>query len=265
MMIQLITDNPAYSEVIKSEEQHIIDDYISQVKKQVEDTLVNLKKKQTAGKIDSQLTQIFGSSHVDTLRFYNESMSAVYERKNFGGYLYHEPLSYLKQFLLDYTKKEMRELSDILLVRGEWATQQLAAPMSEAYNQLLGVSEQITALDNRLAEGGEWGTKLKTLLPRADRDKEARNIINMVLSDANNEAGRMILKATQNFITYGQNLKMGLEDFVKAPHSKLIVNWKDLDHFAEGKLKQMCIDAYKKIYLFVSLMQNFKIELTDDD
>ncbi len=265
MMIQLITENPNYSEIIKAEEQHIIDDYISQIKKQVEETLVTLKKKQTAGKVENLLTQIFGSTHIDSLRNYNESMSSVFARKNFEGYLYCEPLSYLKQFLLEYTKKEMRELSDILLVRGEWATQQLAAPMSEAYNQLLGISEKITTLDNKLAENGEFGVKLKTLLPRSDRDKEARNIINMVLGDANYEAGKMLLTASKNFITYGQNLKMGLEDFVKVPHSKLIVNWKDLDHFAEGKLKQMCIDAYKKIYLFVSLLQNFKVELKEEE
>ena len=37
-----------------------------------------------------------------------------------------------------------------------------------------------------------------------------------------------------------------------------------IDHFAEGKLKQMCIGVYKEIFSFVSLMQNFHIEVNED-
>ena len=45
------------------------------------------------------------------------------------------------------------------------------------------------------------------------------------------------------------------------------VNWKEINHFSENKLKQMSIEAYKKIYYLVSLLQNFEIdlELEDDD
>ena len=57
---------------------------------------------------------------------------------------------------------------------------------------------------------------------------------------------------------------MILEDCVKK-HQELILNWTDIDHFAEGQLKQMSIDAYKKIFAFVSLMQNFPVELTDEE
>ena len=56
---------------------------------------------------------------------------------------------------------------------------------------------------------------------------------------------------------------MLLEDFVKQPRSELIRNWKALDTFAEGKLKQTCIDVYKKLFSFVSLLQNFNIEISD--
>ncbi len=259
MMIQLISKNPGYKENIKGEEFHIMDDFISNVKKQAEEVVDSLKRKQTEGKIDGLLVQVFGTTSIDSLRNYNESSSGMFERKNFNGYIYCDPLRYLKQFLLDFTKRDMREISDILLVRGEWATQQLAKPMSEAYHQLLEVSENITVLDSKLAENGEYGVKLKTLLPRSDRDKEARNIINTVLGDANDEAARLITQAAKNYIVYDRNLKMALEDFVKVPHSELIINWKELDHFAEGNLKQMCVDAYKKIYLFVQLIQNFNI------
>lgn len=264
MMVQLITEEPNWREVPKSEDFRIVDDFISETRKQVETTLANLKARQTAGKIDSLLSQVF-SGDVEPLKNYNTANSAVFERKDYDGYLYAEPLSYLKQFLLDYTKKEIRELSDILLVRGDWANQQLATPMSDAYHQLLEVSEKIAALDARMSEdGGELGYKLKNLLPRAERDKEAKGIIKTTLKDANNAAARLIITAVQYYVSYDRNLKMCLEDFVKMPRSELVLNWRELDHFAEGRLKEMCVEAYKKIYAFVQLMQNFQVNVEED-
>lgn len=265
MIIQLITEDLQYREMPKPEEYHILDEYLQQIRKQVEESLGKIKEEQAASKIDGLLTQLFSTTAIDSLRYYNEDNSAVLERKHFMGYVYRDPLRYLKHFLLDFTKKEMREISDILLVRGEWATQSLASPMSEAYHQLIEISGLILQLDEKLAESGEYGIKIKTLLPRSDRDREARNIINTVLGDANNEAGTLILTATKNYVVYGRNLKMAVEDFLKVPKNELIVNWKDLDHFAEGELKQKCVDAYKKIHLFVSLMQNFSISVRPEE
>ncbi len=262
MMVQLITENPGYREIVKTEELHVMDDYISQTRKSVEEILDDLKAKQTAGKVGGLLSEIFGNTNIEPLKNYNETGSSVYARKKLGSFLYADPLSYLKYFSLNYLKKDMRELTDILVVRGEWATQQLAKPLSEAFHQLMDISSKIITLDDKFAESGEYGNKLKTLMPRIERDKEARNIAVMVLNDGNNEAAKLLLTARQHMVNYDKNLKMALEDFVK-PHSELIVNWKELDHFAEGKLKQMCIDVYKTLFNFVSLLQNFQITISD--
>lgn len=263
MMVQLITENPSWRETPRNDDYRIVDDFISDTRKQVETCLSNLKAKQTAGKIDSIISQVF-TNDTEPLKYYNTSNSSVFERKDLDGYLYAEPLMYLRQFLLEYTKKEVRELSDIILVRGEWTNQQLATPMSEAYHKLLGLSEKIAALDQKMSEdGGELGYKLKTLLPRVERDKESRNIIRTVLKDANNAAATIIKASMQYFISYDRNLKMCLEDFVKMPRSELLMNWKELDKYADGKLKEMCVDAYKKIYLFVQLLQNYPVEVEE--
>ncbi len=259
MIIQLASEDPAYKQIVKYEEHHVVEEYLLGVRKQVEAGLDKIKEEQTAGKIDKMLTQIFGTNDIPELKFYNDTNSGVFERKNFCGYIYSDPLRYLKNFLLDFTKKDMREVSDILLVRGEWAAQQMASPMSEAYNQLLAISDKVLRLDEKLAETAEYGIKLKTYLPRSERDKEARNIINMVLGDANDEAAVLLLTSIKHYTTYGRNLKMLVEDFAKAPHSEIIINWKELDHYAENSLRQKCVDAYKKIYLFVTMLQNYNI------
>ncbi|MCH5290130.1 MAG: hypothetical protein J1D88_00020 [Treponema sp.] len=264
MMIKLITENPQYSEKIKADNVNIVDDYIASVRKQSEETVAKIQEHQTSSKVDGLLGQIFGNTPVRELKNYNESNSSAFVNKNIGSYIYSAPLSYLKQFLLDFTKKEMRELSDILLVRGEWSNTALSKPMSEAYHQLLEISDRITTFDDRLAETAEVGIKIKTFMPQAERNKEARNIIHTLLRDANAQAGAFLSSATQNYVIYAKNLKLILEDFVKVPNNELIMNWRHLDSYAEGNLKNMCIDAYKKIFSFVSLLQNFPVDSHED-
>lgn len=263
MLIQLISEDPSYNEVYAAKDLYIVDDFITEVKKQAENTLTALKEKQTEGKIEVLLNQIFGTTQIEKLKFYTEAGSAPFERKEIGKFEYCEPLSYLKKFILDYVKKDVKELSDILLVRGEWASQELAAPMSEAFHQLVENADKIIALDNSLDDSVDLGLKMKTHLLRTERDKESRNIIHSTLNFVNTSAAKIILGSVNLFITYGRNLKMVLEDCIK-PHPTLIRNWKDIDHFAEGKLKQMCISVYKEFFSFVSLMQNFHIEVNED-
>lgn len=265
MMVKHITEQPDYNETPKIETTYIVDPYISQITKTAESTVQAIQDKQTHSKVDSLLSQIFGDTPVQPLKYYNESTSAQFERKSLGSYKYHEPLSFLKQFLLDYGKKDIRELSDILLVRGSWPNSMMAKPMSEAYHQLLALSDKITEFDGKLAESAEYGLKFKTLMPRADRDKEARNIIQTGLRDVNGMAAALIRSTSGNLIIYAKTLKMCIEDFAKAPHSELITNWREIDHFAEDKLKEMCVNAYKKIYLIVSLMQNFPIPKEEEE
>lgn len=264
MLIQLISENPLYRDEYTPKELYIVDDFISDVKKAADKTLEELQAKQTAGKVDGLLVQIFGTKEVEHLKYYNEAGSAPFERKGIGSFAYAEPLGYLKQFILEYIKKDIRELSDILTVRGEWANQQLASPMSDAYHNLVDISAEITALDNSVNESVDLGLKMKTHLPRADRDRDSKSIIQSTLNEVNNRAGSLIKKAITLLINYDRNLKMILEDCVKK-HQELILNWTDIDHFTEGQLKQMSIDAYKKIFAFVSLMQNFPVELTDEE
>lgn len=264
MMLQLISSDPSYRDSYKTEELHIADDFLSQIRKQADSALENIKKQKAASKVESLLTQIFGTNAIPKLKNYNSTNCDILERKGLGTYKYSTPLSYLKQFLIEYTKKEIREVADILVIRGEWSNQQMSTPMSESFHKLLEVNDRISTLDSNMEENGSWGMKIKTHLPRSDRDKDSRSIIQTTLKDANNMAAQCMILALHNFITFGRYLKMLLEDFVKMPRSELILNWKDLDHFAEGHLKEMCVDVYKKIFAFVQIMQNFQIKVEED-
>ena len=159
-----------------------------------------------------------------------------------------------------YSFGSLNLMSDILLIRGKWATPTLSKPMSDAYNKLLEISNQVIEFDDSLAEDVDIGLKLKTMLPRTDRDKDIANICHTIIHDANKEAGSFITTALNCYIIYAKNIKTLLEDSLKQTRSELIINWDELKRYAEHDVKPMCVAVYKKIYLFVSLMQNFPVE-----
>ncbi|MCR5613110.1 DUF5312 family protein [Treponema sp.] len=255
MMLKLMTKNPDYIVEYEVKEEPIVDSYLEKIRQEAENTLSQLVVAQKNSKIGTLLNQIFGTTDVVRLHYYTEQASAPYERKSLGKFLYAGPLNYYKAFLLDYVKKDLREFSDLLLIRGTWSSNTLSTPMSNAYNALLESSDAVTRFDERISEEGDIGLKLKTILPRAERDKEARNIINTILNDLNNEAKTFCIDATRNLVAIAKIIKPVMEDYAK-PKGELIINWKELDKFADHPIKQLGTDVYKHIYLFVTLMQN---------
>lgn len=255
MMLQLMTKNPDYFSEYSVKEEQIVDSYLDKIRQEAESTLSQLAQQQQTSKIDNLLNQIYGTTDVIRLRNYTPQASSPFERKSLGAFEYAAALNYYKAFLLDYIKKDLRELADLILIRGTWTSNSLSTPMSNSYNALLESSEKITSFDDKMAEEGEIGIKLKTHLPRAERDKEARNIISTILGDVNNEAKDICIEATKNLVVIAKTIKSVMEDYAK-PKAELIINWKELDKFADHPIKQLGTDVYKHIYLFVTLMQN---------
>ena len=256
MIIQLISKDPGYQTVIEVHQEHIIDDQFDKMRKTVDTTLQRIQTERKNSKIDEILHSIFGSDTVSKLKNYSEEGNKSFEKRNLSGYVYCAPLGYLKSFLLDYVKRYIREFCDLVLVRGQWVSAALSTPMSDAYHELLAVSNRITEFDTALSDDSELGAKIKVYLVRAERDIEAKNILKSLTKDINEKAYNMLSSATRNLIVLGKNTKNLLEDMEKK-EPELIINWPELVHFSEQPIKEMGVNIYKKIYLFINLMKCF--------
>ena len=157
--------------------------------------------------------------------------------------------------MIEYLKKDIREFYDVVVVRGQWDAS-LANPMSNAYQELLKISDEITVFDNDLSEDGGSGLKIKNLLPKTAHDPGAENIINRVISDANEQARLFIITSAQDLITIGKTLKQLIEDYSKQK-PEIVQNWRELERFLDHPMKEFSVGIYKKIYLFVQLMQQY--------
>ncbi|MCR5605491.1 MAG: DUF5312 family protein [Treponema sp.] len=256
MMLQLINKDPTLIVNVDEIHERIIDAYLDKLKTQSNAVLKGLQAEQRNNKIDSLVKQIFDTGIASRLKNYTDRVSTNLEKKALGSYTFHAPLGYLKAFLLDYVKKDIREYCDLVLIRGKWTTADLSSPMSNAYHSLLDISDKITAFDARLGDDGEIGSKIKSLMPRISHDREAANIIRTKVRDANDIAKELLKRAKGDLVTIAKNTKALLEDHEKT-NSDMIINWKEIDHYAEHPVKELGVEVYKKIYLFVQLLQNF--------
>ena len=121
---------------------------------------------------------------------------------------------------------------------------------------MITTSDNITKLDNSLAENGTIGIKIKTLLPKTAHDSGAENIINRLINDSNEEAKLYMLTSTQNMIVLGRTIKQLIEDYMKKKPT-LVANWHELEKYIDKPMKDFSVGIYKKIYLFVQLMQQY--------
>lgn len=254
MIIRLVKSDPDYVLKLTTKQDRIIEPFIEKVRHSAESVLRKILQDQNNSKVEQLSNQIFDTIQILPMKNYTDSNSLTYIKRGLPGFVHAQAMSYLKTFLVEYIKTEIRRFCDIVLVRGEWSTTALSTPMSEAYNTLLEMTTEVVEFDNSVAENSELGTKLKTYIIRVERDMEAKRMMTTILSDINDDAQGIIMHATQNIIVLGKNIKALIEDHEKQ-RPELIVNWKDLDRFAETPIKQHGVEIYKKIYNFIQLMQ----------
>jgi hypothetical protein len=254
LIIRHLSKDPSYVVQADVISDRIVDSYILKLKTQTEMTIQQIYQENRNSKASELLRQIFGTEAVIRLKNYAERSNAQFAKKMLGGYIYVEELNYMKAFLIDYFKRDIRAITDLFLVRGKWSMPQLSTSYSGSFHELLELSDKITAFDESLAEDAEIGSKLRTMLTRAERDKEAVKQLRTNLKDVNDNALKFLSTGTQHFIAIARTLKNILEDFEKTPHD-LITNWKELELNADRPVKEWIVEVYKQIYSFVMLMQ----------
>lgn len=255
MIIQHITSSFNYETQVASHHESILEPYIDNIDTETRKLLSKIDSEQRESKASSLCIQIFGTTNTQNLKYFTSSFNSPLEKKNLSILEYTEPLNYLKSFLVEFVKKSIREYYDVVVIRGQWDAS-LSAPISNAYQELLKTSDQITMFDEMFSEEGAMGMKVKTLLPKTAHDAGAENIINRVVSDANEQARGYVIQSTQNLITIGKVIKQLIEDYA-LPKPVIVQNWKELEKFIEEPMKDFSVNIYKKIYLFVQLMQGY--------
>jgi hypothetical protein len=254
LMIRHIDRNLSWVSGVKRPDEHIAEAYLEGRRTEAREAIDRIINSRKNAQVGTLAKTIFGSADVERAKYYTVKNSEIYEKKNFDGFLFAQGINYLKAFLLDHFKKDIRELCDILLIRGQWTAQVLSREMSDGFHRTMELSDKLIAFDETLSDDGENGSRLKMSIVKVDRDKSQARYVTIILKNVNETARELINTASQSLIVVGKNLKGLYEDYQKNPH-ELVINWKELEGASEIPLGQRIADTYRKIYYFIQIMQ----------
>ncbi|MBU0928486.1 MAG: hypothetical protein KKA67_12110 [Spirochaetes bacterium] len=255
-IVQHVKMDPFIAVTPRATGERIVEAFIDKLKNQTAMTMQKIAQERRNSKIDELAKAVFGTSIVLRLKNYTEKSNVAFAKKMLGGYTQIQALNFLKAYLIDYFKKDIREIVDVLLIRGQWSTNVQSQQLSDGYHALLEVSEAIIQFDDGLGDDGDMGLKLRNVLQKADRDKDAVKYLRQLLKDVNDKALGLINKAALNMITVGRHLKSLIDDEAK-PHHELLQNWKEVENASAIPMKEAMTEAYKKIYYMVQLLQYY--------
>ncbi|HCM28119.1 MAG TPA: hypothetical protein DIC34_16560, partial [Treponema sp.] len=237
LIVRHIDKNPNWKAPVNRSEERIVDPYLQKLKTQTEVAVQRILQEKRNSKIEELAVAVFGTSSVSRLKNYTDKANITFSRKMLGGYTNVQGLNYLKAFLLDFFKKDIRELVDLFLIRGQWSTNMLSQQLSEGFHELMEISEKLIAFDESLADDGDLGGRLRTSLAKADRDKDQLKHLRILLKGVNDDAQRLVNGSAQALIAVGKNLKSLLEDYQRIPH-ELLINWKELELASEHSIDE---------------------------
>lgn len=247
--------DPWYNPVPDKAAQRIVESYIEKTRTQVETNLNKLMNERRGAQIDKLLVMVFATKTIERTKYYTEKANLTFSKKQTNGFTFVEPINYMKAFLLDYFKKDVREFQELVLVRGKWTTNVLSQQLSELYYQILSIADQILAFDESLSEDADYGGRLRKAMGRVvERDANSASTLRKVMNEVNEKAARLVSDAAQSLITFGKYLKILLEDIDRKEH-EILINWKELENMSDIPMKTRISEIYKKLYYFIQLIQ----------
>ena len=253
LMVQYTLRNPVWQWKHTSFNETIGEVWLETKKAEAYEYIAKINDAKKNRQISALIQQIFEGTDLTRLENYTVKAGEIYRRKNVDTYLYAEGINYLKAFLDDFIDKEIKELSDILLIRGQWTNNTMAREMSESLHVLLEKPAEISDLDVVMSEDGADGSRLRAAMLRIDRDPTQARYINAILGKCNDEALDIINEAAQALIVIGKHLKNLIEDIQKK-HPELLINWRELSLASKEPIAQRMVGDFKKINYFVQLM-----------
>ncbi|MCL2833606.1 MAG: DUF5312 domain-containing protein [Treponema sp.] len=253
-IVKLASGNPVWEPrpAPKPDEQ-LSSGWLAEKTAEIRQIIMNISENQKNAQIAALEKAVFGTNEVNRLIYYNRERGKILVQKEVSSYVYAPAMNHLVVIIQDFIKKEMQELSDILLVRGQWTNNSASIAMSDAYHTILDIEPEMHELDESLSEDGGTGPRLRGALVRIDRDPSQTRYLNSIVNSINEEALNILNRTIPSFVVLGKHLKMLLDDCQKKPY-ELIMNWKELMLVSKTPIVQRLSDDYKKVNYFIQLM-----------
>ncbi|GHU21199.1 hypothetical protein FACS1894172_09140 [Spirochaetia bacterium] len=258
LMVRHIDQNPVLQFKSSASSENIVEPYLNQVTTQAHEAIDEIVRSQKNSQADSLCMDIFGTTSISRLKYYNESTNDIFTRRRYDGFTHIVELNYLQAFLTDYYKSKIRELYDIIIVRGQWKSNVLSQAISDAYHIIGAVAEQLGKFDDLLAENKDRGARLRVVLLKAEKSKSQEHVFQALVQTIDAEAVKMIDDVASSVAIIAEHTASVIEDIQKNPH-ELILNWKELESAMaiEGPILLWLKSIHDHMSNFVQLIRLF--------
>jgi len=254
LIVQYGIKNPVWACRPKIPDEHIADAWLEVRIVKAQECIDKISNAEKSKQINVLVKEVFYGGDLTLLENYTPAKSDFFRNKGLSYYTYAEGLNYLALFLNEYIQKEIKDLFDILLIRGQWTNNSECKELSEEFHQLLTLPEPISKLDAALTEEGSNGSRLKAALMRIDRDTTQARYIESIIDTVNEDALDLINKATQHLSIVEKHMK-NLTDDMQKKHPEMIINWKELANASKNPLFEVMAENHRRINCFVQLMR----------
>ncbi|WP_038364128.1 hypothetical protein [Borrelia persica] len=208
--------------------------FFNDLSKHVSNEILKIKVLQKNNKAHILAEKLFRGITFVTLDNYNEQVSLKIMSKvtSTTGYVYAGILGYLKMHAINFVKKDLNDIVNILIIKGQWKDMEIARYVSNDIHSLVSIYSNLVDLDNNLGEQGMYGKRINALLHRVStgRDKSSEKLLLNIIVDVNKKALVLLNDYYSKIHSLIKRLNDCLEDYVKPSSEKeLIYNWKELD------------------------------------
>lgn len=251
-------ENPWFESEVRNVSTRSVEPYLENIKTNAEAVIQSVFRERRQNRIEKLATEVFGSTAISRSKNYTEKNSESIAARAQTRYLHLESFNYLKAFLIDYFKKDIRELQDMLVVRGQWSSSHDEQTMSAAFHRLMEIAGEVVSFDDQLGDEGELGMKLRRSMGRSvASDPGSQKLVLQVVDEINSKAEGYINESAQKLIIIGRSLKALIEDYAKKK-PELLLNWREVEGMSEQPINERMTEVYKRIYYFIQLLQQYQ-------
>jgi hypothetical protein len=259
-MIALITKDPYFKPKQFTSKSKIVQDYIQTYQAEVQKNVQAFVKEVAKEKLNKLLMDIFRTTVIIRLKNYSQRVNDILLNKGASvGFRYVEPLNYLKAFILDICKGEIKTRIDYLIIKGTWDTNAHSSEYSTMLTNFNSISDRIIELDNKCADDEMYGRELKRLYGLLKHDPRSRVVLKKVMTKIDSEALQIIIDAINVLKEGCTAIKILLDDYdSKSP--SILINFHKIKWDFSADFKTEFTEIYRKMSNMISLLKTFAKE-----
>ncbi len=223
-LVKLVTKEPYFKPKIFKSDSKIVQEYLKGFQQEIQGNIQNVINIINKEKVNAILLDIFGTSNIIRLKNYTARLDDMITSRGLAeSFKYIEPMNFLKAFLLDICKGEIKPRVDMLIIKGTWVTNEESTEYSELLESFNKITEKVLEFDNKCADDDIYGREVRKVMVVVKQDQKI-NVANRAVNMIDSAALDIIVESVSIFSNLVNKLNILLDDYTQKP-PRIVTNF----------------------------------------